>query len=158
MSEQILVPMTRNDRAEDLIPYVEKVARPGMKVVFMVPYPVEGLCWSNEEFGRRAIEAGKRLARYYTWEANLQKARERIEPASKILPAKGVEVTVNLYAGSLRNAVHDYAAKGDIHLILTRAGIAQRIAGFLNGRNSLSDLLKRPALSPVLLIHPGMAA
>jgi hypothetical protein len=65
---------------------------------------------------------------------------------------------VQLYAGNMRNAVQTYTAKGDVHLIVTRAGIAQRIAGFLNRRNSLSDLLKRPALSPVLLIHPGVAA
>jgi hypothetical protein len=58
----------------------------------------------------------------------------------------------------MRRAVRNYAAKGDVHLIVTRTGIGQRIAGFLNGSNSLLDLFKRPALSPVLLIHPRMAA
>lgn len=157
MNKHILVPMKRNDRAEDFIPYVEKVARRGMKVVFMVPYPVDGFRGSHEEFGRKAIEEGKRLVSYYTWDTNLQKAKDRISPALKILPAKGVEVAVDLYAGSMRRAVGEYAAKGDIHLIVTRAGIGQRIAGFLNGSNSLLDLFKRPALSPVLLVHPGMA-
>jgi hypothetical protein len=158
MTRQILVPMKRNDRAEDLIPYVEKVARAGMKVVFMVPYPVDGFRWSHEEFGRKAIEEGKRLVSYYTWDTNLQKAKERISPALKVLPAKGIEVAVDLYAGNMRSAVRDYTAKGDIHLIVTRAGIGQRIAGFLNGSNSLFDLFRRPAVSPVLLIHPGVAA
>jgi len=158
MNKKILVPMKRNDRAEDLIPYVEKVARPGMKVVFMVPYPVDGFRWSHEEFGRKAIQEARILASYYTWDTNLQKAKDRISPALKSLASKGIEVAVDLYAGSMRSAVRDYAAKGDVHLIVTRAGIGQRIVGFLNGSNSLFDLFKRPALSPVLLIHPGMAA
>lgn len=42
MSKQILVLMKRNDRVEDLLPYVEKVARPGMQAVFM---PTNGTAW-----------------------------------------------------------------------------------------------------------------
>jgi hypothetical protein len=30
----------RNDRVEELFPCVEKVAQPGVRVVFLVPYPV----------------------------------------------------------------------------------------------------------------------
>lgn len=157
MNKQILVPMKRSDRAEELIPYVEKVSRPGMKVIFMMPYPADGFCWAREEFGRRAIEQAKRLADYYRWDVNLQKAKDRIAPLLKSLTAKGIEVAVELYAGSMRNAVKEYATKGDVHLIVTSASIGQRIAGVLNGSNSLLDLFKRPALSPVLLVHPGMA-
>jgi len=158
MDQKILVPMKRNDRAEDFIPYVEKVARPGMKVIFMVPYPVEGFRWPREEFGSKAIQEAKMLASYYSWATNVQKAKDRVTVASKVLTAKGIEAAADVYAGSMRSAVQGYAAKGDVHLIVTRAGIGQRIAGFLNGSNSLFDLFKRPALSPVLLIHPGMAA
>jgi hypothetical protein len=150
--------MKRSDRAEDLIPYVEKVSRPGMKVIFMVPYPTDGFCWAHEEFGRKGIEEAKRLANYYRWDTNLQKAKDRISPALKSLASKGMEVAVDLYAGSMRSAVRNYAAKGDVHLIVTSASIGQRIAGVLNGSNSLGDLFKRPVLSPVLLIHPASAA
>jgi hypothetical protein len=158
MNKQIVVPRKRSDRAKDLVPYVEKVSRPGMKVIFMVPYPTDGFCWAREEFGRKGIEEAKRLANYYRWDTNLQKAKDRISPALKSLASKGIDVAVDLYAGSMRSAVRNYAAKGDVHLIVTRAGIGQRIAGFLNGSNSLFDLFKRPVLSPVLLIHPVSAA
>jgi hypothetical protein len=158
MNKQILVPMKRSDRAKDLVPYVEKVSRPGMKVIFMVPYPTDGFCWAREEFGRKAIEQAKRLADYYRWDTNVQKARDRIAPLLKSLTAKGIEVEVDLYAGSMRSAVKDYSAKGDVHLIVTSASIGQRIAGVFNGSNSLFDLFKRPVLSPVLLIHPASAA
>jgi hypothetical protein len=158
MNQQILVPMKRSDRAEELIPYVEKVSRPGMKVIFMVPYPTDGFCWAREEFGRKAIEQAKRLADNYRWDANLQRAKDRVAPLLKSLTAKGIEVAVDLYAGSIRNAVQVYAAKGDVHLIVTRASTIERIAGILSGSNSLLDLFKRSVLSPVLLIHPTGAA
>ena len=158
MNKQILVPMKRSDRAKDLVPYVEKVSRPGMKVIFMVPYPTDGFCWAREEFGRKAIEQAKSFADFYRWDTNVQKARDRIAPLLKSLTAKGIEVEVDLYAGSMRSAVKDYSAKGDVHLIVTSASIGQRIAGVFNGSNSLFDLFKRPVLSPVLLIHPVSAA
>ena len=158
MNQHILVPMKRSDRAEELIPYVEKVSRPGMKVIFMVPYPTDGFRWAREEFGRKAIEQAKSLADYYRWDANVQKAKDRVAPLLQSLTAKGIEVAVDLYAGSMRNAVQVYAAKGDVHLIVTRASTIERIAGILSGSNSLLDLFKRSVLSPVLLIHPTGAA
>jgi hypothetical protein len=158
MKKQILVPLQRNDRLEDLLPYVEKVARSGMKVVFMVPYPVDGFRWSHEEIGRRAIEEGKHLASYYTWDANLRKARELVTPAVEALSTKGVDVGVELYAGNMQRALREFAAKSELHLIMSRASIGQRIAALLSGRNSLFDLLKRPSFSPVLLINPVTVA
>jgi len=158
MHKKILVPMRRNDRPEDFIPYVEKVARPGMKVVFMVPYPLDGFRWSHAEFGRKMIEEAKRLVNYYSWDANLQKAKDRISRASRSLTVTGIELDVDLYAGSIRKAVRDHTAKNDVQMIVTRTGIGERIAAVLNGSNSVSDLFKRPALSAVLLIYPGLAA
>jgi len=158
MNNKILVPMKRNDRLEDFIPYVEKVARPGMKVIFMMPYPVGGLCWSTEEFGQRAIVEGKRLTSYYTWDTNLQKAKGQISAALKFLPAKGIEVAVDLYAGSMRSVVRDQAAKGDVHLIVTRAGIGDWIARLSDGALSVFKWFRRPSFSPVMLINPRTLA
>ena len=155
MKKLILVPLKRNDQAEDLLPYVEEVARPGMKAVFMVPYPVDGFRWSHEECGGKAIEEGIRLAHYYSWDTHLQKARELIAPALTTLSAKGIEATVELYAGSMRRAVRNSAEKGEVHLIVTRASVGQRFAGLFGGSNSLLGLFRRPSFFPVLLIHPS---
>lgn len=151
---KILVPLKRNDQVEDLIPYIEKVSRPGMKTVFLVPYPADGFRWSREESGIRAIIEGKQLVEYYNWESNLQKARDRVSPAVEVLRSSGIEVAVDLYAGNLSAAMREYTTKGDVHLIVTGIGIGQRIAGFLNGSNSLVELFKRRSFFPVLLIHP----
>lgn len=40
MNEKILVRLAQNDGAEEVVPYVESVARPRMTVVFLV-YPAK---------------------------------------------------------------------------------------------------------------------
>ncbi|MGH7930728.1 MAG: hypothetical protein ACREQV_23400 [Candidatus Binatia bacterium] len=151
---KILVPLKRSDQVKDLMPYVEKIARAGMKAVFLVPYPVDGVRWSNEESGIKAVIEGQQLVEYYNWENNLQKAKDRVSPAIEVLPSRGIEVVVDIYAGSLTAAIGDYTARGDVDLIVTAAGFGQRIAGLLNGSNSLFELFKRPSFLPALLIHP----
>ena len=37
MNKKILVPLKQNDLSEEMIPYIEKVARRGVNVVFLVP-------------------------------------------------------------------------------------------------------------------------
>ncbi len=158
MSKKILVPLGRNDRTEEMIPYIEKVARPGMNVVFLVRYPVDGFIWTKEEDGMSAALQARELVNYYSWENSLENAKGKLSPVCEALRAKGVEATVDVYAGSLKKAVRSHTASGDVHLIMQRAGLGQRIAGFLDGSSSLYELFKRPTVSTVLLTHPGVAA
>ena len=101
----------------------------------------------------RAALRATELVNYYSWDGNLEKAHKQVAFACAALRAKGIEPAVDLYAGSLKKAIQSHIINGDVHLIVTRVGMVRRIVGFLNGSS-----LKRPALSPVLLIHPGMAA
>jgi len=158
MNKKILVPLGQYDRIEDMIPYIENIVRPEMRVVFLVRYPTGGIRWQKEEYGIKAVSEVKELARYYSWEVNLEMAKTNIAPACESLRAKGIEAAVEVYAGSLKKTLRNYTANGDVYLIMTRAGIGQRIAEFLNGSNSIVDLFKRPSASPVLLVHPGMTA
>jgi hypothetical protein len=129
-----------------------------MKVVFMLPYPVDGFRWTTEQFGIKAIMEKKRLADYYAWDANVQRASERIRPAAQALTDKGIEVDADIYAGGMTRAIRGYAANADVHLIVTRLNVAEKIAGLVAGSNSLSALFKRSSFSPVLLIHPNTVA
>jgi hypothetical protein len=158
MNKKILVPLFENDSTEEMIPYVDKVARPGMKVVFLMRYPVGGIKWPTKEPDTETASEVKELLDYYSWVANVKRAKAEIAPVVEALRRKGVDVTADVYAGSVKKAVRSHTRNGDVHLIMTRAGIGQRTAGFLNGTSSLFDLFKRPTVSPVLLIHPGMAA
>ncbi len=158
MNNKILVPLGQNDRTAEMIPYIEKVARPRMKVVFLMGYPLGGIKWPTKEPDTETASEINEMLDYYSWEGNLGRAERKVSCASEVLRCKGVEVVVDVYAGSLKKAMRSHTVSGDVHLIMTRAGIGQRIAGFLNGTSSLFDLFKRPARSSVLLIHPGMVA
>jgi hypothetical protein len=155
MSKEILVAVKTQDRIEDIIPCLERVAQPGTKVTFLLRYPVDGYTRANEvELFSRSLEETKRLTKHYSWDENIKRAEKKVSPAFEVLSRKGAEVAVDLYAGSLRKAISNHALKGDVHSIMTRAGIGHWIASFFNGTNSVFRLLKRPSFSPVLLIQP----
>jgi hypothetical protein len=154
MSKKILVPLGEIDRAEEMIPYVEKVARPGMKVFFLMRYPVGGIKWPTKEPDTETASEVKELIDYYSWEANLQRAKATVSPAVEALGRKGVEVAAEVYAGSSKKAVRSHTSNGDVELIMTRAGIGSWIARFFDGANSIFCLFKRGSFAPVLLTHP----
>ncbi|HWP57367.1 MAG TPA: hypothetical protein VNL14_05730 [Candidatus Acidoferrales bacterium] len=153
MSKEILVAMKSQDRIQDILPCLEKVAQPGTKVTFLIKYPVDGFIRSNEdELFSRSLAETQRLAKHYSWEENVKRAEKKVSPALETL--RGVEVAAEVYAGSLKKAIKSHATKGTVNLVMTRAGIGQWIAGLFNGMNPVLRLLKRPSFSPVLLIQP----
>ena len=154
MSKKILVPLGQYDRSEEMIPYIEKVARPGIKVVFLVRYRLDGIRLHKEEYGMKAALEAKNSVNYYSWEGNLEKAKEEVASACEALRAKGIEASVDVYAGSLKGAVRSHMLNGDVHLIMTRAGIADWIGRLFDGPNLVFKWFKRPSFSPVMLINP----
>jgi hypothetical protein len=154
MNKKILVPLGRYDSSEEMIPYIEKVARPGMKVVWLVRYPVDGLVWAKEEYGMRAALKAKELVNDYSWEGNLEKAKQQVAPACEALRAKGIEAAVDVYTGGLKKAVRSHMLSGNVHLIMTRAGIGDWAAKLADGIASVFKRFRRPSFSPVMLINP----
>jgi hypothetical protein len=154
MNKKILVPLGQYDRSDEMIPYIENVAWPGMKVVFLVRYLVDGVGWRKEEYGMRAALEAKKLVNYYSWEGNLEKAKKQVASACEALRAKGIETAVDVYAGSLKKAMRSHTLNGDVHLIMTRAGIGDWIARLFDGTTSVFKWFNRPSFSPVMLINP----
>ena len=70
------------------------------------------------------------------------------------LRAKGIETAVDVYAGSPKKAMQSHTLNGDVHLIMTRAGIGDWIARIFDGTTSVFKWFKRPSFSPVMLINP----
>lgn len=155
MNTKILVPLGQYDRSEEMIPYIEKVTRPGMKVVFLMRYPLGGIKWPTKEPDTETASEVKELLDYYSWEGNLQRAERKVSSACAALRTKGVEAAVDVYAGSLKKAVRSHTLNGDVHLIMTRAGMGDWIARLFDGTGSVFNWFKRPSFSPVLLINPG---
>ena len=48
-------------------------------------------------------------------------AEHKVFLALEALLKRGIEITVDVYTGSLRRAVKSYTCKGDVHLIVMRA-------------------------------------
>ena len=161
MLKEIRVPMKRGDSIEEVMPYVEKIAQPGMRVVFLFHYPVDGFeewgraSWATEETGIHCALEARKMAERYSWEGQKRLAKMKIFSACEVLSQRETEVGVDIYSGSLRRAVRSYALKGDVHCVMMRAGIGLRIKRFWHGTMPIRGLFKRPSFSPVLLLHPG---
>ncbi|MBI2361335.1 MAG: hypothetical protein HYV04_20910 [Deltaproteobacteria bacterium] len=157
MASQILVALRRSDRVEEMVAYVEKVAQPGGRVVFLVPYPVDlwlyiGDHWVEVESAREAILAGRRLGSRYSWHVQKALAEQKIAPAQEVLARKGVEVAVDLYTGSLKRVLKDYEASGEIYLVIIRA-LGGRLLANLLQRIAFPFSLSRLPSSLVLLLN-----
>jgi hypothetical protein len=68
---KILVSLGRHDGIEEILPYIEKIAHPGMRVVFLIPYPVKLWPWFRDhwittESRRAAIVAGRKIIHEYS--------------------------------------------------------------------------------------------
>jgi nucleotide-binding universal stress UspA family protein len=139
---QILVPLRRNDRIEDVLPYLEQIARPGSRVILLIHYSVEGIDWLQSKSTTSLIKEQK-LVDKNTFLA-LEPLRER-----------DVTVALDIYAGSLRKVVSQYTLRGDIDLVMIAARGKSWIRRLFQNClffGSFSGVSK----SSVLLLHPDI--
>ena len=160
MAEKILVPLRRDDRIEEIIPYIKQVAQPGMSVVFLIRHQVDGFKWLQAycgimECGIENALALRRMEESYALETRRRLAQQRVFHACAALQQLGVKMAVELYTGSLRKTLRGYVLNGDVDFILMRPGIGVGIMRFLRAMVSLWSAPKRPSIRPVLLLHPG---
>jgi nucleotide-binding universal stress UspA family protein len=160
MDGQLLVPLRGSDRIEQFLPYIEQIARPGVKVVFLVHL---GTGRFQEIFDQLvAIHTGLAPAflsvRNSDSESLNQRSRltrEEIIRRCKSLREKGVEISVGLFAGPLRTAVREFAQKEDIQLVIMRGATRNWLARILRKIGSVLHLFRPEMLPPVILFHPS---
>jgi hypothetical protein len=117
MSDQILIPFNSHVRVKDIISVIEKDAKPRMRVVFLVRYPVDPWEWFRDhwittESSRDAMLAGRKIMERYSREGQRALAEEMVAPWHHALQKMGVKATVNVYTGSLSSVVENYS-RGD---------------------------------------------
>ena len=135
MSGQILVPFNSHLRVEDIISVIEKAAKPGMGVVFLVRYPVDSWEWFRDhwvttESSRNAMLAGGKVMEKYSWERQRALAEEMVAPWGYVLEKMGVKAAVAVYTGSLSSVVENYSRGDGISLVM-RAQNNLPMMGFL---------------------------
>ena len=123
MSGQILVPFNSHVRVEDIISVIEKAAKPGMRVVFLVRYPVDPWEWFRDHWvttasARYAVLAGRKVMERYSWDGQMALAEEMVAPLRSVLQKMGVKATVDVYTGSLSSVVETYRRGDEISLVM----------------------------------------
>jgi hypothetical protein len=158
MAEQILVCLERHDWIEDFVPYIEHVARPGTKVIFLMRNSIESWQhlkdhWITAESAREAMLAGQEIIATYSSEAQRRWAEQKISSERRAFENKGLEVVVEIYRGALRKAIKNYLSGGGVHLVMIRAGMKSRILRLLPNLASRLGSLRRYDFSPILLLR-----
>ena len=159
MAEKILVPLKRHDRVEEVVPYIERVTRPGMGVVFLIHHPVSGLKWLQAYCG--IMECGldnalmlRKMMESYAVKTRRQLAEQKVFQTCQGLHRLGVKTAVKVYSGSLTKNLKSYVSKGDAQLVLVRSGMGQGIKSFLRRALSVCGLFQPAASRSVLLLYP----
>ena len=150
MAKRIVIPLKRHSQIEEILPYLVKITRPGMKVVFLIHYPVESWSYPTTESPTKAMLAGREILHRSSWDLQRGLAERKIAPARESLCSMQVEVAVHVYTGRLKKLLAAYKDEDETYLIilpLTRNRLWRTVVGKI----PLLGFLKQPGFSPVML-------
>jgi hypothetical protein len=152
MSRQLLVPIKGRDRIEDLLPYLEDLARPGMKIVFLVHFGVNRFA----DLAGQLLEIQGGLPTKFTADSVVPQANftRRVERASQVLRRRGVRIEVKFYSGRWLSILRECQEADTHRLIVMRPGQPQVWRWLRNLFSKLQFTRTSPAM-PVLLFHPS---
>jgi hypothetical protein len=168
MAPQILVALKSEDRLSQMIPYIEKIAQPGMKVVFLIGfhplaasttprYNTLGLRFLEDPRFDGDVEKPQFAAEISSGTQSMEKQRLSVEHkvflALEALRKRGVEILVDVYVGSLKRVLKNYTRKGNVHFIVKRLGKIPAMMQFVCTAFPFFSAFKQRAFSPVLLLH-----
>jgi hypothetical protein len=126
MAEKILVALKRDDQIPEIASILQKVAKPGAKVTFLMPYPASLRPWLRDhwittESTRKAMWEAQKISARYSWEKQKRLAERKVAVVRHALSRVGVDVAVVL-KGRLNAAVREYVLTGDFQVLLMAAG------------------------------------
>lgn len=132
MKREVLVGLRSPDRIDDAVFFLQDIVAPEMKIVFLIPYPVER--WSylpkhcdEAEIGRAATLVNQKNINQSTWETQRNLAEARLSGARQALRNQNVEIEFGLYTGRLTWAIREYVAHSEFHWIVTPTGRSEWI-------------------------------
>jgi hypothetical protein len=166
MAREILVALKSEDRLSQMIPYIEKIAQSGMRVVFLLRFSPQPAFTASQHdsIELRSFEGALEETRFTKENGcGTSVAEQRLSAEHKVFLAlealrkRGVEITVDVYTGSLRRAMKRYTCKGDVHLIVMRRR-RELVMDCIDKAFPAFGLFKHATFTPVLLLHPTHAA
>jgi hypothetical protein len=158
MARQILVFLRRDEKMEEVIPCIEKIARPGMKIVFLVHSAKDGFASIDDcQIGPgpevETTLGSSGMAQAVDLQQQKRLTEEKVLPACRRLLKMGVGVGVDVYTGSLRKSLGRYTSNGDVDVLMMPAGLGLKVMKFLHGRFSYQRLFQATAASPMFVSY-----
>jgi len=160
MQESILVPVDHCDPVEEIVPWVESIAKPGMRVVFLVR-SVAGN-WERLNAHITAIQTGNVIAlqtcgarERANLEEEKQSAEAKLAVVSECLHRKGLDTEVRVYVGGLRRTLANLDKSESVRFLLMPTGSVSPVARALQRIVHWFKPVTRPRFSPLLLINLG---
>lgn len=157
MAEQILVPFNSRLQINDIISAIEEAGKPGMSVVFLIPYPVDHWGWLRDhwittESSQNAMLAGKKILDRYSPDGQKALAEEKIAPWRDALQKCGAKVAVDVYSGSWSKAVENYSRGNEVSLLISEES-DRPLIGFMRKLIAYFGLFKRAQRRPLSQIR-----
>jgi hypothetical protein len=159
MVGQILVPLRRSDHVELFLPYIEQIAQPGVKVVFLVQIGGGGFQKLGGELlsmhtGIRSSYLLGTMCEEDAVEKRRALAERQVYPACRSLRQRGVQVEVHGYEGSPQRIVRRYLGKENVQLVMMRPS-SHWLVDAVRMIASACRFWNPPIAAPVLLLYPS---
>lgn len=155
---QILVPIKGCDHIEEFLPYLEDMARPDTKIVFLVHLDVDRFSELTSQL--LTIQSAKpgdfpsaSVAPHGRGEAQ-SNLTQRLEHTSRELRDHGVQIEVKFYSGRLRPLLRQYSEIEESKLVIMRPAI-NRTMRWLRSLIAALGIARPSSAMPVRLCHPA---
>ncbi len=161
MAEKILVPLTKGDRIEELIPYLEKVSQKNTQVIFLIQHRERAFIWLEAYCGimQRGLDSAlmlRKLIESYSVKTRGQLAKQKVFQTCQALHRLGVKTAVEMYSGGVSNFLNGYMRSGHPDLVVMRPKAEFQITRAIKKAFARWGGFKGPSIPPVLLLHPGV--
>lgn len=126
MEGTILVPLRNSDEVYGVIPYLETIAKPGARVIFLVRCRTDGCGQPLDrtvllEPGLPSSVVRRQISARWSSERRKRLAENTMLSACGNLRKRGVNVEVNAHSGSAKRAVNNYLLYGNVDFLIVRA-------------------------------------
>jgi len=160
MAKTILVALKPESKIHMLLRHLEKVVKPGDRIVFLVAYQHDTPSWLLAQIAllqtgcENGVACEERRAGL-SWDEQQTRAQEDVaEPARRVFSRIGAEVDVDLYCGSLNRIMERYLENGEVALIVVGGSSWLRRLKIVPTSVHNWFVWRRPHHPSVLMTHP----
>jgi hypothetical protein len=161
MAKTILVVLNPEDNVHVLLRRLERVVKPGNRIVFLVEYQYDVSSWLLAHIAllQTGLENGlacQERRAWLSWDEQKTQVEENVaEPVRRVFSRMGIEICVDLYSGSLNRILRRYLELGEVALILVATSSWLRRLKILPTRLRNWFVRRRPRDQSIFLAHRG---